>query len=291
MGYEQLCPSGHVTYGGGTAHGANADYILVPSRTLVHLDPALSFEEGAAISCGTGTAWNGLKKMAISGRDTVAVFGQGPVGLSGTLSAKAMGARVIAVDVVPERLSLARELGADHVINSRDTDPVAAIRDLTRGAGASVSLEDLGQPHRPAASAGVPCSIRPMLLRRRWRTSGNRLQPRRDFQGGDRLWVVDVQQVGAHRNRSVLRRNQHAPGKIDNPPFSPGPGGGGIPGVRRCEDRQMRLRHELTELPSARSSDYPGATGTSFNFALFEAQPGSNGSRLSSRGALSARRR
>ena len=95
---------------------------------------AVTFEEGAAIACGTGTAWNELKKMDISGRDTVAVFGQGPVGLSGTLSAKAMGARVIAVDVVPERLTLARELGADHVINSRDTDPVAAIRDLTRGA-------------------------------------------------------------------------------------------------------------------------------------------------------------
>ena len=58
MGYEQLCPHGHVTYGGGTGHGANADYILVPSRTLVHLSDELSFEEGAAISCGTGTAWN-----------------------------------------------------------------------------------------------------------------------------------------------------------------------------------------------------------------------------------------
>lgn len=97
MGYEQLCPKGRVTYGGGTGHGANADYILVPSRTLVHLHDDLSFAAGAAISCGTGTACNGLKKMAVSGRDTVAVFGQGPVGLSGTLSAKWMGASVIAI--------------------------------------------------------------------------------------------------------------------------------------------------------------------------------------------------
>ncbi len=59
--------------------------------------------------------------MEVSGRDTVAVSGQGPVGLSSTLSAKAMGTRVIAVDVVPERLTLATELGADDVINSRDT--------------------------------------------------------------------------------------------------------------------------------------------------------------------------
>lgn len=146
LGYEQLCPKGHVTYGGGTGHGANADFILVPSRTLVHLDPALSFEEGAAISCGTGTAWNGLNKMSVSGQDTVAVFGQGPVGLSGTLSAKAMGARVIAVDVVPERLALAQDLGADHVINGGEADPVAAIRDLTNGAGASAGLETSGNP-------------------------------------------------------------------------------------------------------------------------------------------------
>jgi len=146
MGYEQVCPNGRITYGGGTGHGANADYILVPSRTLVHLDPELSFEEGAAISCGTGTAWNGLKKMDISGRDIVAVFGQGPVGASGTLSAKAMGARVIAIDVVPERLALAKELGADHIINPQAVNPVEAIRELTSGLGASASLETSGNP-------------------------------------------------------------------------------------------------------------------------------------------------
>ena len=144
MGFEQACPQGRVTYGGGTGHGANADYMLVPSRTLVHLPDELSFEEGATIACGTGTAWNGLKKMNISGRDTVAIFGQGPVGLSGTLSAKAMGARVIGLDIVPERLALAKTLGADHVINSREVDPVVGIRELTGGKGASAALETSG---------------------------------------------------------------------------------------------------------------------------------------------------
>ena len=84
--------------------------------------------------------------MAISGRDTVAVFGQGPVGASGTLSAKAMGDQVIAVDIVPERLTLARELGADHVINSSEVDPVEAIRELTGGLGATASQETSGNP-------------------------------------------------------------------------------------------------------------------------------------------------
>ena len=146
MGYEQLCPQGRITFGGGTGHGAIADYTVVPSRSLVLLDDELSFEEGAALSCGTGTAWNGLKKMEISGRDTVVVFGQGPVGASGTLSAKAMGAKVIAVDVVPERLALAKELGADHVINGQEVDTVEAVRELTGGLGATATLETSGNP-------------------------------------------------------------------------------------------------------------------------------------------------
>ncbi len=158
MGYEQLCPQGGIVYGGGTGHGANADYMLVPARTLVRLPDALSFEEGAAIACGTGTAWNGLKKMDISGRDTVAVCGQGPVGLSGTLSAKAMGAQVIAVDIVPERLALARELGADHVVNGAEVDPAAAIKELTGGAGVSAALETSGNP---GARSSILESIRP----------------------------------------------------------------------------------------------------------------------------------
>ena len=158
MGYEQLCQEGNrVTYGGGTGHGANADYILVPSRTLVHLPSELSFEEGASIACGTGTAWNGLKKMDVSGRDTVAIYGQGPVGLSGTISAKAMGARVIAIDIVPERLRLAKELGADHVINSREVDPVQAIRDIT-GGGTTTALETSGNP---TARAQILQGLRP----------------------------------------------------------------------------------------------------------------------------------
>lgn len=145
MGFEQACPSGHITYGTG-ANGSHADFMLVPIRSLAILPDELSFEEGAAISCGTGTAWNALRKMAVSGRDTVAVFGQGPVGLSGTLTAKAMGARVIAVDVLPERLALAERLGADHVIDATRDDPVETIREITGGVGASATLESSGHP-------------------------------------------------------------------------------------------------------------------------------------------------
>ena len=57
-----------------------------------------------------------------------------------------MGAKIIAVDIVPERLNLARELGADHVVNSSEVDPVEAIKDLTGGVGVSAALETSGNP-------------------------------------------------------------------------------------------------------------------------------------------------
>ncbi|HMB88376.1 MAG TPA: alcohol dehydrogenase catalytic domain-containing protein, partial [Methylomirabilota bacterium] len=90
VGWSQLCPSG-ITVFGVTGDGAHARYMKVPARTNVPLPDELSFEEGAAVSCGTGTAYGALKRLDVSGRDTLAVFGQGPVGLSATMLGAAMG--------------------------------------------------------------------------------------------------------------------------------------------------------------------------------------------------------
>src|SRR5437667_90194 len=98
VGWAQLCRQGIVVYGM-TGHGGHAAYMTVPAYTLVPLPDSLSFEEGAAISCGTGTAYGALKRLDVSGRDTLAVFGQGPVGLSATMPGRAMGARLIAVNL------------------------------------------------------------------------------------------------------------------------------------------------------------------------------------------------
>ncbi len=143
VGWSQLCPHGFVVFGV-TGDGAHARYMRVPARTNVPLPDELSFEEGAAVSCGTGTAYGALKRLDISGRDTLAVFGQGPVGLSATMLGVAMGARVIAVDIAPERLALAKEMGAEAVVDSREADPVAAIRQLTRGEGAPATMDCTG---------------------------------------------------------------------------------------------------------------------------------------------------
>jgi threonine dehydrogenase-like Zn-dependent dehydrogenase len=120
--------------------------MVTPASTLVPLPDQLSFEEGAAISCGTGTAYFALERLAVSGRDTVAIFGQGPVGLSATLLASAMGAQTIALDVIRERRQFAQAFGADAVLDPASVDPVAALRELTKGEGVDVALDCTGLP-------------------------------------------------------------------------------------------------------------------------------------------------
>ncbi|MCX4834295.1 MULTISPECIES: zinc-dependent alcohol dehydrogenase family protein [unclassified Streptomyces] len=141
-GWTQYCPNARTVYGGLDGDGGHADFMKVPAHTLIRLPDELSFKTGAAISCGTGTAFGAIKRVGLSADETVAVFGQGPVGLSVTMLAKAFGARVIAVDVEPSRLEMAKKFGADHVIDATQQDSVAAVRALTRdGAGADKSIE------------------------------------------------------------------------------------------------------------------------------------------------------
>jgi threonine dehydrogenase-like Zn-dependent dehydrogenase len=150
-GWTQMCLEGTTVYGSG-GHGAHAHFMKVPVSTLVPLPDELSFETGAAIACGTGTAYGALKRLNLQGGETIAIFGQGPVGLSATQLAAAMGARVIALDVSAERRALAKEFGAEEVIDARSNDPVTAIRDLTHGEGAHKTLDASSAPEARAAS-------------------------------------------------------------------------------------------------------------------------------------------
>jgi len=157
VGWSQLCPHGIVVYGA-TGHGGHAPFMTVEASTLVPLPDELTFEEGAAISCGTGTAYWALKRIDVSGRDTIAIFGQGPVGLSATMLGKAMGARVLAVDLAAERRQLATELGADAVIDPRAVDPVSALRELTRGEGVEAALDCTGNSEARVAAVRSACT-------------------------------------------------------------------------------------------------------------------------------------
>lgn len=140
-GWTQQCLEGAIVYGNRGGHGAHAKYMKVPAHALVPLPEELSFEAGAAIACATGTAYGALKRIGLEGDETIAIYGQGPVGLSGTQLAAAMGARVIAVDLSPERRNMALERGADVAIDPSAEDPVEAIRVLTHGEGADKTLD------------------------------------------------------------------------------------------------------------------------------------------------------
>jgi threonine dehydrogenase-like Zn-dependent dehydrogenase len=121
-GWSQLCQEVPVKVYGNNAHGGHAAYMKVPAFTVVPLPDELSFTTGAAISCGTGTAFGALRRIRLSGNDTIAIFGQGPVGLSTT------------------------QLGAAETVNPRSNDPVGAIKDLTHGYGAEFTLDTSSQP-------------------------------------------------------------------------------------------------------------------------------------------------
>jgi len=146
-GWMQLCVEGVAEVYGVTGNGAHAKYMKCPARTLVPLPDELSFQAGAAISCGTGTAWGALHRLGLQGDHTIAIFGQGPVGLSATQLAAEMGARVIALDTSEERLARAKEFGAEHLINPKTTEHVVkAIKDFTHGLGAHLSLDASSSP-------------------------------------------------------------------------------------------------------------------------------------------------
>lgn len=119
------------------AHERNV--IKVPSNAPLELLGPL----GCGIQTGAGAVMNALKVMPGS---SFAAFGGGAVGLSAVMAARVAGATtIIAADVVPSRLALAKELGATHTVNSRETDPVEAVRKIT-GGGADFTLESSGRP-------------------------------------------------------------------------------------------------------------------------------------------------
>jgi len=143
-GWSQMCDVMPIVAYGFTAHGGHAPYMKAPAITLVKLPDEVSFAAGAALACGSGTAYQGLCRLDLSARDSIAIFGQGPVGASATQFAAAMGAEVIAVDINPSRLEFGKRMGATHVIDSTKVDPVESIMALTRGKGVSRAMDASG---------------------------------------------------------------------------------------------------------------------------------------------------
>ncbi|MGG1597339.1 MULTISPECIES: zinc-dependent alcohol dehydrogenase family protein [Paenibacillus] len=144
-GYMMFCTSWKCV--GFDVHGGDADYLVVPEKNCMKLPDSLSYVAAAVSTDAVGTLYHAQKRLNISGKDTLVIFGLGPMGGAGILVAKALGATVIAVDMIEERLELARtELGADYTINGNTEDVVSRIREITNGKGADAAIDCSGSP-------------------------------------------------------------------------------------------------------------------------------------------------
>ena len=162
-GWSNACLSGTCSQdGAGTAHGwkpmggwkfgntidgCQAEYVLVPDAmaNLAPVPDGLTDEQVLMCPDIMSTGFSGAESAGIRIGDIVAVFAQGPIGLCATMGAKLSGASVvIGVDRLPDRLRMAGQMGADHVIDSSQVDPVEEIMRLTGGRGVDVAIEALG---------------------------------------------------------------------------------------------------------------------------------------------------
>jgi S-(hydroxymethyl)glutathione dehydrogenase/alcohol dehydrogenase len=125
-----------------------AEYVVVPETGAIPIRKDVPLDRMALVGCGVMTGVGAVINTARAEPGcSIAVFGVGGVGLNVLQGATlANASTIIAVDVVPGKLETARRFGATHVVNSRESDPVAAIRDLTGGVGVDYAIEAIGRP-------------------------------------------------------------------------------------------------------------------------------------------------
>ncbi|WP_344655946.1 alcohol dehydrogenase AdhP [Catenulispora subtropica] len=134
-GWETLCEAQRNS--GYAVDGAWAEYAVASDSHVVAVPDAVSSFDAAPLTCAGVTTFKAVKVSGIQPGETAAVYGIGGLGHLAVQYARAFGARVIGVDVEDAKLELARDLGADHVVNARTTDPVEAVGDL---GGADVAV-------------------------------------------------------------------------------------------------------------------------------------------------------
>ncbi|MEU4894983.1 S-(hydroxymethyl)mycothiol dehydrogenase [Streptomyces sp. NPDC044780] len=128
--------------------GAFTEKTLVAAGQAVKIDPSARPEAAGLIGCGVMAGYGAaVHTGGVSNGDTVAVIGCGGVGNAAIAGAALSGARrVIAVDIDDAKLDAATRFGATDTVNSRGTDPVEAVRELTGGFGANVVIDAVGRP-------------------------------------------------------------------------------------------------------------------------------------------------
>jgi threonine dehydrogenase-like Zn-dependent dehydrogenase len=148
-GWEEDCigPANERGAYGFSLDGCFAEYMVADDMCCVSLPDHMSYIEGAMTACGFGTAYEAIMRLGVNPEDDVAVIGLGPVGLGGAAISKALGARVIGVDIVEERLKLAKTVaGVDETIDAAKENTVERIMQYTKGKGVEVAIDFSGSP-------------------------------------------------------------------------------------------------------------------------------------------------
>jgi L-iditol 2-dehydrogenase len=144
QGEYSLCEK--YDYYGSRRNGAFAQYIAVKQGNLLKVADSVPFED-AATTDPCANALHGMARAGFKAGDSVLIYGAGPIGLFALQYAKLHGAsRVVAVDVGEKKLDLARKAGADAVIDGRDEDVIARVKDETNGLGADIVIDFTGVP-------------------------------------------------------------------------------------------------------------------------------------------------
>ncbi|KTQ86317.1 alcohol dehydrogenase [Aureimonas ureilytica] len=161
-GHQQVCETQFQP--GFTHWGSFAEFVAIEraDANLVSLPEQLDFATAASLGCRFATSFRAVVDQGrVKGGEWVAVHGSGGVGLSAIMISAALGARVVAIDIAPSKLALARAMGAEAVIDASEVADVPdAVREIT-GGGAHVSLDALG--HSQTCFNSIRC------LRRRGR--------------------------------------------------------------------------------------------------------------------------
>lgn len=205
---------------GNTIDGAQAEYILVPdaAANLAPVPDGLSDEQVLMCPDIMSTGFGGAESGRIRIGDTVAVFAQGPIGLCATMGARLKGATtIIGVDRVPERLAMAKRMGADDVVDIGREDAVEAILRRTGGRGVDVAIEALGSQETFEAALRV---LRPGgTLSSLGVYSGDLKLPLGAFAAGlgDHTIVTTLCPGGKERMRRLM--NVVASGRVDLKPL------------------------------------------------------------------------
>lgn len=130
-GWENLCPN--AVYGGYTVNGSFGTYMLVDTRYCAHIPAGSDPLEVAPILCAGVTVYKGLKVSETKPGQFMVISGVGGLGHIAVQYAKAMGMRVIAVDISDDKLELAKKHGAEFTVNAATTDPTKAVQEFTDG--------------------------------------------------------------------------------------------------------------------------------------------------------------